>query len=310
MKPLLLIMTVASVLLGSCSGNNGRSILETGTLEAREATVSAQVTGTVRRVLADEGTLVRSGDTLVVLDDTEWRYQLRQADANLRAADSQYRMAVEGPRKEDVAQAKAAYESARNDLQRMEELWASKTIPEKQLEDARTRFTVAEQTYVKLTRGSREEEITLAQARRDQAAAQLAVLQKKVADCAITAPIAGIVTTRFVETGELVVPGMAVARLADLTIMDVTIYVSEAVLPRILLGQNAEVRVDAFDSKSFEGTVVFISPSAEFTPKNIQTREERTKLVFAVKISVRNPDMLLKSGIPADVRLELRQDAP
>jgi len=218
----------------------------------------------------------------------------------------QYKLALEGPRKEDVAQGKANYESAKADLQRMEELFKTKSISDKNVEDARTRFTLAEQTWEKLQRGSRREEVDLAKARRDQATAQMAQLQKKVNDCTITAPIGGTIVNRFVETGELVTPGAAVARIADLREMEVNIYVAETVLPRIQLNQRATVVVDAFPERQFEARVVFLSPTAEFTPKNIQTKDERIKLVFAVKLKVQNAEGSLKAGLPADVTIDFQ----
>ncbi|MBF8248793.1 MAG: secretion protein HlyD [Bacteroidetes bacterium] len=114
----------------------------------------------------------------------------------------------------------------------------------------------------------------------------------------------GVVTKRFIERGELVGQGMSLFRVANLAEMDLMIYVLETELPKVKLGQQAKVKVDAFPDREFNGRVVFISSTAEFTPKNIQTKDERTKLVFGVKIKVANADGSLKSGIPADVTLQ------
>jgi HlyD family secretion protein len=293
-----------TIVLAGCSNNGGKTITETGTLEAKHVTISAQVSGVLQFFGPEEGTMVAKGDTIARVDPMEWQYQLAQAEANMRAADAQYRLALEGPRKEDVAQGKANYESAKTDLQRMEELFKAKSISDKNVEDARTRFTLAEQMWEKLQRGSRREEVDLAKARRDQATAQMAQLQKKVNDCTITAPIGGTIVNRFIEPGELVTPGAAVARIADLREMEVNIYVAETVLPRIQLNQRATVVVDAFPERQFEARVVFLSPTAEFTPKNIQTKDERIKLVFAVKLKVQNAEGSLKAGLPADVTLD------
>ncbi len=302
----LTVALALTLVLSACNNNDGSSITETGTLEARNITVSAQVNGVLQSFGPEEGSLVSKGDTIARVDPTEWQYQLAQAEANVRAAEAQYQLALEGPRKEDVAQGKANYESAKTDLQRMEELFKTKSISDKNLEDARTRFTMAEQTWAKLQRGSRPEERDLAKARRDQARAQMAQLQKKLNDCTILAPIEGTVVNTFVEPGELVIPGAAVARIADLSEMEINIYVAETLLPRIQLNQQATVEVDAFPGKQFSARVVYLSPTAEFTPKNIQTKDERIKLVFAVKLKIQNPDGSLKAGVPADVTLDLR----
>lgn len=304
MRPLMMVGSLLFIIAG-CGNNNEGSVVTTGTLEATETTVSAQVNGLTRDIRVQEGAVVEKGDTLIVIDAAEWQYQLDQAEANLRAMDATYALALKGPRDEDVTQARAQYESARNDLKRMEDLFKSNSIPEKQLEDARTRYTVAEQTLQKLNEGTRTEELALAKARRDQAAAAAGQLRKKLSDCTITAPVPGIVVKAFVETGELVAPGAAVARIADISEMKINVYVSEILLPRIRLGQKASVSIDAFEDRTFDGEVIYLSPTAEFTPKNIQTKEERVKLVFAVKILVKNPDHTLKAGLPADVVIAL-----
>ena len=304
MKEMMKYGTILLILAG-CGNNNGESVVTTGTLEATETTVSAQVNGLAKELRVQEGTLVAAGDTIALVDPTEWQYQLDQAEANLRAMDATYSLALKGPREQDVVQAQAQYESAQNDLKRMEDLFKTNSIPEKQLEDARTRYTVADQTLRKLNEGTRTEELALAKARRDQAAAAAGQLRKKVADCTLRAPVPGTVVKTFVEPGELVIPGAAIIRIADLSEMKISVYVSEVLLPRIRLGQKASVSVDAFDNRQFEGEVVYISPTAEFTPKNIQTKEERVKLVFAVKILVKNPNNTLKAGLPADVEIGL-----
>lgn len=303
----IILPTMLLLFLAACSDNNADSVVATGTLEATETTVSAQVNGITRSLHVREGTSVSVGDTVAVIDAAEWQHQLDQAEANLRAMDAAYSLALKGPREEDVVQAKAQEESARNDLARMEDLYKTNSVPQKQLEDARTRYTMAEQTLRKLNEGTRKEELALAKARRDQAAAAASQLRKKLDDCTITAPVPGIIVNTFVEPGELLTPGSPVVRIADLSEMKINVYVSEVLLPRLQIGQKAAVSVDAFDERSFEGEVIYISPTAEFTPKNIQTKEERVKLVFAVKILVKNPDAILKAGLPADVVITLSE---
>jgi HlyD family secretion protein len=288
-----------------CNSNDGGTVTATGTIEATEVTLSAQSGGQVKTIIADEGDIVKAGDTLLIIDNIDWQFQLEQARSGYEMAVAQFRLAFKGAREEDVIQAEASYKNAEADLKRMEELYRAKTVSEKQLDDARTRFTVSQQIWEKVKRGSRQEEIEMARARRDQAKALYGSLQKKVNDCFVTAKTGGTVTKRFVEQGELAGIGTALYRMSALSIMDITIYVLESDLPKIRLNQKADVHIDAFPDKGFEGKVVFISPTAEFTPKNIQTKDERTKLVFAVKIKVPNPDGTLKAGIPADVTLHV-----
>jgi len=255
-----------------------------------------------------EGSQVARGDTLVIIDDADYQIQLRQALANFSSFDLAYRMAAAGSRQEDIIQAEAAHRNAESDLARMKTLLASQTVTQKQFDDASARAVAAEQTYRKLKSGLRPEEVEGARARRESAAAQADLLKKKARDCKLVAPTAGTVTLLGIEPGELAVPGMTVLRLTYLDKVKLTIYVGESELGRISLGQAAKVSIDAFGAgRVFDGKVVYISPVAEFTPKNVQTKEERTKLVFGVKIEVENPDHALKPGLPADARLAVAQ---
>jgi len=292
------------IIVTGCSSSNDKEISASGTIEATEVTVSAKVGGEVIRLLVDEGSSVKTGDTLAVIDPTDYLIQLKEAEANVAAMEAQYKLTLRGAREEDILQAEANFKNAESDLKRMEELWASKSITQKQLDDARTRFTVAQQAWEKMKRWSRPEEIITTRARRDQARAQLESIKKKIQDCAITAPIGGTVTQKAVEQGELVVPNAPLFRISRLEKLNLMIYVSEQELGRVKLGQQAKVQIDTYKEKTFPGRVVYISPIAEFTPKNIQTKEDRTKLVFGVKLEVDNQEGILKAGMPADAYLQ------
>ncbi len=304
MRSLVILSAAATLALASCSNGNRGAITASGTIEGTDVNIGSEVMGKVRELRVDEGTRVAPGDTLVIIDDTEYQIQLRQAQANLESFAAQYQLTVEGSRKEDVVQAEANFKNAEGDYQRMKELLASQTVSQKQYDDAYTRYISAQQTYEKLKTGSRAQEIVNARVKRDYAAAQVDLLKKKVKDCYILAPSAGTVTLKGVEPGELVTVGANLLRVTQLDPVKLTIYVGEADLGKVRLGQKAEVRIDAYDKgKTFNGVVTYISPVAEFTPKNVQTKEERTKLVFGVKIEVQNADGALKPGLPADATI-------
>jgi HlyD family secretion protein len=306
MHRFLAITSVAALLLAlqGCANDTNGVIEASGTIEGTDINIGSEVAGRVRAVPVNEGTRVKPGDTLAVIDDEEYQLQLRQAEANLASFASAYRLALDGSRREDIVQAEAAYRTAETDYKRMQELLDAQSVTRKQYDEAYTRFVSAQQTYTKLKAGLRPEEITGTRVRRDGAEAQVDLLKKRVRNCAIIAPAAATVTLRSVEPGELVGIGTNVARLTYLEKVKLTIYVNEAQLGRVSLGQTADVSIDAFGSgRLFPGTVVYISPMAEFTPKNVQTKEERTKLVFAVKIEIPNPDGALKPGLPADARI-------
>lgn len=293
-----------SVVFIGCSGDNDSEIAASGTIETTEVTVSAKVGGQVIRLLANEGATVQRGDTLALIDRTDLEIQLAQARANAAAAEAQYKLTIRGAREEDVAQTEANFKNAQDDLNRMEQLSKESSVTQKQLDDARTRFIVAKETYDKLKKGSRPEEIEMARARRDQAIAQVKAIEKKISDSYVVASMPGVVTQRVVEEGEDVLPGAALFRISRLGRVFLMIYVSEEELARVKLGQSANVYIDGRPGQPFKGEVTYISSVAEFTPKNIQTKEDRTKLVFGVKIEVDNPDQILKPGMPADATIK------
>ena len=129
--------------------------------------------------------------------------------------------------------------------------------------------------------------------------ARLALAEKAVADCRVTAPMDGVVTTKSREEGEVISVGTPVVQLSRLDEVWLSVYVPESHLARVKLGQPARVKVDG-DKRFFEGLVTFISPEAEFTPRNVQTPDERAKLVYRVKITLKNPEGIFKPGMPAD----------
>ena len=303
----LLLALTPLLLLSACSGGDGSSIEASGTIEGTDITVASEVVGEVLSVRVNEGARVGVGDTLAVIDSAEYTIQLRQARATQRAQESAYRLVLEGSRREDILQSEAAYRTAEADYRRMKDLLATSTVTQKQYDDAYNRYVAAEQTYQKLLTGSRKQEVEAAMARAESAAAQADLLEKKVRDCVITAPAEGTVTLRGIEPGEYVSPGARVFRVTNLDRVKLMIYVAEADLGKIRTGQDASIFVDSHPDRPFPGTIVYISPIAEFTPKNVQTKEERTKLVFAVKVEADNPEGILKPGMPADASVRVVQ---
>jgi HlyD family secretion protein len=301
----LLLVFAVGILIDGCGRNDNETIEASGTIEGTDVTVSAEVAGKILEVRVDEGSYVTKGDTLLTFDDIDYQIQLRQQLANKEAAEAQYELAIEGSRREDIAYAEATFKNAEADYKRMKDLLALQSITQKQYDDALARYITAQQTYEKVSRGSRPAEIRAARARRDQTAAQVDQLRKKVSDCRVLAPTNGTVTLRAVEPGELVTMGSNLLRITNLERVKLTLYVGEDELGKVKLGQQAKIRVDSYPDKVYNGKVVYISPVAEFTPKNVQTKEERTKLVFGVKIEADNLDGALKPGMPADAEILL-----
>ena len=311
------LLTAHLLVLGGCGNNHPGTIGASGTLESVDVNVGAKVPGQILRLFVDQGTRVRAGDTLALLDQSTLRIQCEQAQAGVDLARAQYQMLQNGARSEDISSAgqsllqmESTLKNASGDFQRMKTLLASHSVTQKQFDDAESRLAVAKAQYntsqqnlQKVRRFARPEELAAAKARLDQAQAGANLLHKQLSDACILSPVDGIVTHKPVETGELMNAGSTVATVSRLDTLNLMIYVSDTELGKVKLGAPADVVVDTYPDRSFPARVVYISPIAEFTPKNIQTKEDRTKLVFGVKLEVDNHEGVLKAGMPADAYL-------
>ncbi|MGD1009743.1 MAG: efflux RND transporter periplasmic adaptor subunit [Candidatus Aminicenantales bacterium] len=320
MKAQTIFLCLALSPIVSCSGNGAKGVISApGTIEAIEVNVASKVAGQLEERTVDEGARVRPGDKLAVIDHATLDIQLRQAEAGIDLARAELVLLRNGARKEDIRQAEEALKQAEaslsvaeDDARRMRELAKSGSVTSKQKDDAEARLTVAQAQrsaaaeVLKKTRTlARPEEIQAAEARLGQAQAAADLLRKMIADCTITAPVGGIVTHKAVEAGELVTQGATIVTVSELDSVYVMIYVTEKDLGRVRLGDAAEVTIDAFPAKVFSGKVTYISPEAEFTPKNVQTKEDRVKLVFGIKVEIENREGLLKPGLPADATIKV-----
>jgi HlyD family secretion protein len=310
---IIVFLPVVLFLIG-CARTDDDVIEATGTIEAVEIRIASKVGAHIVHITIDEGSPVHEGDTLVVLDRSTHDIQLRQAIAGVDLAQAQLDLMKKGAREEDirsaeegVRQAEAHMTTAREDFRRIQNLYGTNSVSRKQLDDAEARFTVAQAQYnsaqqhlEKLRSFSRPEEIRAQQARLTQAHASAELLSKNIDDSYIVSPVSGIVTNKLVERGELARPGMSVAVVAKLDTVRLMIYLSTVDVGRVRLGQEVDVFVDAYPDRPFDGRITYISPSAEFTPRNIQTKDERVKQVFGVRVGIPNPDGVLKPGLPAD----------
>ncbi len=314
--PLIAAFAAGCLLLGGCDGS-GPAPDGSGTIECVQIEVSPEVGGRIVELGVQEGAAVRLGDVIARIDATSHGLRRDEAAAALAYAQAQLDLLEAGTRSEDVErareQAREAEASARAfeaDLGRVESLFAAGSASQKQLDDARAQAeragatrAGAQQLVAKLERGSREEELDVARALVRQAVAGLALADKAVSDCVVRSPADGTVTTLSREVGELVAAGAPVATVSRLDSVWLSIYVPGDRLAGVSLGQRAQVRVDG-DARLHDGEVTFVSPEAEFTPRDVQTSEERAKLVYRVKISLPNPEGLFKSGMAADGFLE------
>jgi HlyD family secretion protein len=253
--------------------------------------------------------------------------------ADRAAAAAQLRLLEAGSRAEDIRQARAQVDAAtaeaaaieaevkaaQLDLERFEALLKANAGSVKQRDDARARLDAAtarqraaqehvrsaREALARLEAGTRPEEIQAARARVEAADAQIAVLEKSHRDANVVSPISGIVTQKLVDAGEIVARGTPLVVITDLDHAWANLFVPEPMIPRVALGQAATIFTDA-GGQRLEGKVTFISPRAEFTPRNVQTAEERSKLVYRIKVSVDNREGILKLGMPVDADLKLQ----
>jgi HlyD family secretion protein len=249
--------------------NGSESVLEaSGTVEVTEVNLGFKMPGRLAVLSAEEGQKVRAGEQLAVLDSAE----LKSIAEQNRAA---------------VRHAEAELERAARDFERARQLFADGVFTDQQLDAAKRNHDVARSLV-------------------DQAQAALRASEVRLSDTRLSSPVSGVVLERNAESGETVGAGQAVYTVGDLEEPWIRVYVRETKLGLVKLGQKATVSVDTYPGKRYPGKVVQISSEAEFTPKNVQTQEERVKLVFGVKVRVENMDDELKPGMPADVKINLR----
>lgn len=311
------VVAVVVVFLGD--GASPGPLEASGTVEATEAHLGFQAAGRIHRLRVEEGDPVRRGDTLAVLDRREMLARRDGIRAEIEAARATLRELESGFRVEEVRQAEAArdaaaeqLEDARRDLGRTRRLHEGDAVSQEALDKARTAYEVARsehrraQEQLELLRsGPRPEKIEAQRARLQGARARLRAVEAGLENMVVTAPFPGVVTVRHSEPGETVSPGSAVLTVMNPGDRWVRIYVREDRIGAVKLGQPASITTDSYPQREYEGRVRFIASEAEFTPKNVQTTEERVKLVYAVKVQITGDlEQDLKPGIPADVAID------
>lgn len=266
----VLVLVAAGVLLAIAwwSPDDAGALWASGTVEATEAQLGFQASGRIDRVNVREGDRVERGQVLARLDTREIEARLAQARAQVQAA-------------------RARLAQARRDLRRNRALLEGDAIGQETYDKSRVAVSVAESEL-------------------DQAEANVEALEAMLGNMTINASFDGIVTVRHREPGETVMTGQPVLSVMNPDDRWVRIYVPEDRIGAVSLGQPAAISSDTYPDKRYRGEVTYIASQAEFTPKNVQTAEERVRLVYAAKVRVTgDPDLELKPGMPADVRLEL-----
>ena len=289
----------ALLLAAACSGRL-QKYDATGVFEATEVVVSAEATGKLLWFDVEEGMLLQANLPVGCVDTAQLCLQRRQVQARIKATQS---------RRVDIPVQTAALEqqvaTAKNELRRFENLLKSDAATQKQVDDLRAQAALLEKQLAAqksametANRGVADETLALK--------AQLEQLDDQLKKCAVASPIAGTVLTKYAQQGELVATGKALFKAANLECMTLRAYISSSQLTQLKIGQPVNVFADfgEKDAKAYSGAITWISDKAEFTPKTIQTRDERANLVYAIKIAVKN-DGYIKRGMYGEVDFQL-----
>jgi HlyD family secretion protein len=319
--PLAIVAVMAAIVLAVTlrrDGDANEEMAASGTVEATSADLGFQAPGRIEAIMVREGDAVAAAQEITWLDRAELEARLAAAKAQLTAARAQLRELERGFRPEERAQARAAFqaagqrvEDARRDLERTRNLEQGGAVSREALDKANTAFSLAEsqldqarEQLALVESGPRVERIEAQRAMVLQAEAAVRQVDATIANATVRSPFPGIVTVRHREPGETVGAGQPVVTIMNTEDRWVRIYVPEDRIGRVSIGQSASITADSYPDKQYEGRVTFIAPEAEFTPRNVQTDEERVKLVYAVKVSITgDASYELKVGVPADVRL-------
>lgn len=314
------LMIVAALALSACGRGDRNALVASGTVEATDAQLGFQSAGKVETIQVHEGDTVQAAQVLATLDRTEAQAKRQQSAAQLDGAKARLGELESGPRREEIAQARAEADATEKSLTEAEqelsrsqrlldggaiskESW-DKTVLSRDV--ARSQRDKAAEQLGLLVRGTRKEQVDAARAQVAQAEASLATADAVLKNMVIEAPFASVVTLRHREPGEVVVAGAPVLTVMNPGDRWVRIYVREDRIGAVKVGGKAKIRCDTFPDKTYDGAITFVASEAEFTPKTVQTTEERVKLVYAVKVSVQgDAAQELKPGMPADVTLEL-----
>lgn len=319
-----------------------------GRIEGDHVTIAGKFPGRVQELLAREGTTVQGGQVLIRLDDRQTRAQVEQAKRAFEEAEARVQamhedlavlnlhvpLAIEAAdaevaeSKAKVGKAVAVEKEAKSDAQRFRELAEKDEASTQQREQAdlkwqvaRKEIAIAKATLAQAQKNqaqaelgwkrirAKEAEVEALERQRDRAEARLEEVESILADLTITAPTNGTITTRMVDVGEVVAAGAPLLELVDLDRLYLKVYVPEVQIGKVRLDLPARIYTDAFPDQPFEAAVRYIASKAEFTPKEVQTPDERVKLIYAVKLYVKaNPDHRLTPGLPADAVIRWRED--
>ena len=291
------LVFIAAGILAGCGNDDKKEFTASGIVEGTSVKVGAQTGGCIQNIYFEEGEDVQKGLAIAAVDTEKLAYQLEQTQAAIEELGVQRQINLNA-----LSMAKTEHDHIEKKYRRYLDLYEKNSASRQVLDDLKAAYDTRK-TALQNARQS----IAVVGSKQKGLAAQEKLLQRQINDATIVAPLSGTITTKYFEPGEMIPTGAPIVEIIDLSRMWTKVYISEKMLARIEVGQDAEIRIDGTD-KTLIGQVAWISPRAEFTPKSILTEESRTSLVYAVKVIVDNPDKILKHGMP--VEIAVRYDRP
>jgi membrane fusion protein YbhG len=320
---LIVIIGVVWMFRAHRAGATGHQLILYGNVDIRQVQLAFNDSERVTSVPVQEGDRVQPGQLLATLDTRRFEANVADREAIVAAQREVVAKLEAGNRPEDIRKAKADMGAAQADFDNAERTFKRVqgvrpgAVAQQQIDDARAaldvaaaRLAAAMETYNLMVIGPRKEDIVAAKATLKANEAELALAKQDLANAKLYAPTNGVIEARLLEPGDMASPSKPVFTLALDDPLWVRAYVAETDLGKVRQGMKAEVTTDSFPDKRYEGWMGFISPTAEFTPKTVETPEVRTKLVYQVRIFVRNPRGELRLGMPAVVTIPLNQQEP
>ena len=319
----LAALIMAALVLSACSddrrsGDRSAPLTLYGNVDIREVQLAFQDAGRIRTLPVDEGARVSVGQVVAELDPTRYQLELQRLNGEVAAQTQVLARLRQGSRPQEVARARAAAASARasladaqTQLARKQQLRTVNRISVQEVDTARTRvetlqanLKAAEEEVSLVVEGPRKEDIAAAEASLAALEAARDLAAQRLEDTRLLAPASGVIRNRILEPGAMAAPGAPVFTLALTDPLWVRAYINEPDLGLVHEGMRAEVRTDTLPDKAYQGWVGFISSTAEFTPKTVETTELRTKLVYRARIFVCDPQQELRLGMPVTVTLQ------
>lgn len=307
------------------------NIVLSNAIQAKDVKVSSKVSGRISNIFIKEGDKVKKGQKLLELEGDEIIAQLKQAQASLLKAKAEHKDLFLGARPQEIAQAGAQtakinalleeanfkYNNSLTDFSRMKELFNQGAISKQRFDQSETEKNIAEQEVINLKQertkseenedlikeGARKEQLKSLLAQVEYSKAKVEELEKYVSELSVIAPLDGEISSFDLKEGELIKSNQPLTTITDLSDIYVRVYIPNTKLGKVKLKQEVKINADPFPNEDFEGSISYIGAQAEYTPRNIQTSEERTKLVYPVKIQIKNKGNKLRDGMYVTVKL-------